>query len=88
MTPVVTGGTTYTWTYNIPINQAGDFKIRQGTDWSGKSIGYGDVTMAGPAAANFSDDGGNFKVDITGSYTLVLVIDAVTENYTFTATKN
>jgi len=44
--------------------------------------------MAGPAAANFSDDGGNFKVDITGSYTLVLVIDAVTENYTFTATKN
>jgi hypothetical protein len=88
MVPVVTGGTTYTWTYNIPINQAGDFKIRQGTDWSGKSIGYGDVTMAGPAAANFTDDGGNFKVDITGNYTLVLVIDAVTENYTFTATKN
>ncbi len=86
--PVVTGGTTYTWTYNIPINAVGDFKFRQGTDWSGKSIGYGDVTMAGPAAANFSDDGGNFKVSVVGNYTLVLKIDAVTENYTVTATKN
>jgi hypothetical protein len=88
MLPVVTGGTTYTWTYNIPINQVGDFKIRQGTDWAGKSIGYGDVTMAGPDKANFQDDGGNFKVTVVGNYTLVLVIDAVTENYTFTCTKN
>jgi hypothetical protein len=88
MLPVVTGGTTYTWTYNIPINLAGDFKFRQGSDWAGKSIGYSDVTMAGPAAANFSDDGGNFKVSITGNYTIVLQIDAATETYTVTATKN
>lgn len=89
MLPVVTGGTTYTWTYNIPIDSIGDFKIRQGTDWSGKSIGYGDITtMAGPAAGNFSNDGGNFKVSVVGHYLLVLQIDAVTENYTFTATKN
>ena len=84
--PVVTGGTTYTWTYIIPIDTAGDFKFRQGSDWSGKSIGYTDVTMAGAQAGNFSNDGGNFKVTITGTYTLVLVIDAVTENYTLTAT--
>jgi hypothetical protein len=88
MLPVVTGGTTYTWTYNIPINVAGDFKFRQGTDWSGKSIGYPDVNMAGAAAGNFSNDGGNFKVTITGNYTLVLQIDAATETYTVTATKN
>ena len=86
--PVVTGGTTYTWTYTIDINAAGDFKFRQGFDWSGKSIGFGDVTMAGPAAANFSDDGGNFKVSVIGNYTLFLQIDATTENYTVTATKN
>jgi len=86
--PVVTGGTTYTWTYTIDINAAGDFKFRQGFDWSGKSIGFGDVTMAGPAAPNFSDDGGNFKVSVIGNYTLFLQIDATTENYTVTATKN
>jgi hypothetical protein len=86
--PVVTGGTNYTWTYNININLAGEFKFRQGNDWSGKSIGYPDVIMAGPAAANFSNDGGNFKIDITGNYTLVLLIAAATETYTVTATKN
>jgi len=83
-----TPATTYTWTYNIPINVVGDFKFRQGTDWSGKSIGYTDVTMAGPAAANFANDGGNFKVSVIGNYTLVLQIDAATETYTVTATKN
>jgi hypothetical protein len=86
--PVVTGGTNYDWTYNIPINLAGEFKFRQGEDWSGKSIGYPDVTMAGAAAGNFSNDGGNFKVDIVGNYTLVLHIDAVAEAYTVTATLN
>lgn len=86
--PVVTGGTNYTWTYTININAAGEFKFRQGTDWAGKSIGYTDVTMAGPAAGNFVDNGGNFKVDIVGNYTLVLLIDAVAEHYTVTATKN
>lgn len=47
--------------------------------------------MAGPAAANFTDSGDpdhNFAVTITGNYTLVLHIDAVTELYTLTATKN
>ena len=88
MLPVVTGGTTYTWTYNIPINVAGDFKFRQGTDWAGKSIGYPDVTMAGAAAGDFSNDGGNFKIATTGNYTLVLKIEAATETYTLTATKN
>lgn len=88
--PVVTGGTNYDWTYNININVAGQFKFRQGNDWSGKSIGFSDVTMAGPAAANFTDSGSdhNFAVTITGSYTIVLHIDAVAEVYTVTATKN
>ena len=84
--PVV-AGTTYTWTYTLNMI-AGEFKFRQGTDWAGKSIGYSDVTMAGPAAANFSNNGGNFKLTIVGNYTLVLKIDAATEVYTVTATKN
>jgi hypothetical protein len=65
-----------------------DFKFRQGDDWSGKSIGFTEVTMAGPDAANFVDDGGNFKVTVEGNYTLVLKIAAATETYTVTATKN
>ena len=87
--PVVTGGTNYTWTYTIDFNiDNGEFKFRQGSDWNGKSIGYTDVTMDGSGASHFSDVGGNFKVDVAGNYTLELKIDAVTEVYTVTATKN
>ncbi len=92
--PVVTNTTTYTWTWDhvgivIPEATADDmvFKIRQDANWSGKSIGYGAVTMAGAAAANFSNKDGNFKCSTVGDYKFILVIDALTENYTFTATK-
>ncbi len=85
--PVVSG-TTYTWSYTINLIAAKDFKFRQGDDWSGKSIGFPDVTMAGAAAANFSNDGGNFLISTAGNYTLVLKIEAATETYTVTATKN
>ena len=81
-------GTTYTWTYTLDLIVDKSFKFRQGTDWAGKSIGYTDVTMAGSAAANFVDDGGNFKVTVGGNYTLELKIDAATEVYTVTAIKN
>lgn len=89
--PVVTGVTNYDWTYTIDINLAGQFKFRQGTDWSGKSIGFANVTLAGPGAANLTDSGNpdhNFAVTNTGNYTIVLHIDAVTEIYTVTVTKN
>lgn len=80
-------GTNYTWTYNIAIDTVGDFKFRQGTDWSGKSIGFPDVVMAGPDASHFTNDATNFKVDLAGNYTIVLLIDAAAEVYTVTATK-
>ena len=78
----------FTWTYTIDLIADGEFKFRQGDNWDGKSIGYGDVTWAGAAAADFSNNGGNIKVGASGNYTLVLVIDATTEVYTVTATKN
>ncbi len=81
-------GTNYTWTYTINFIAGKDFKFRQGDDWSGKSVGFPDVTMAGGAAANFANDGGNFKVSTAGNYTMVLKIAAATETYTVTATKN
>jgi hypothetical protein len=87
MLPVVTG-TDYVWTYTIDLIAGKEFKIRQGDDWSGKSIGYGDVTWAGAAAANFTNNGGNIKVTDAGNFTLVLKIEAATETYTLTATKN
>jgi hypothetical protein len=85
--PTVTG-TDYVWTYTLDLIATKEFKFRQGTDWSGKSIGYSDVTWAGAGASNFSNNGGNIKVADAGNYTLVLKIEAATETYTVTATKN
>lgn len=90
--PVV-AGKLFTWTYTLNLIQDGEFKFRQqmappADPWSGKSIGFGDATWAGAAAANFSNNGGNIKVGVAGNYTLVLKIDATTETYTVTATKN
>lgn len=82
--PVVTDETTYTWTYEgVEVSTLGSFKIREGQDWNGKSIGFPDVTMAGTAAGDFEGNGdGNFVPLADGTYDLELVIDAVTENYT------
>ncbi len=79
-------GSVYTWTYNDVTMVLGSFKFRQGNNWDGKSIGFGAVTMAGAAAGNFVDDGGNFKVTVAGKYKFVLVINAATEDYTLTVT--
>lgn len=86
--PTVTNETMYTWNFTgVEVTTAGGgFKIRQGQDWNGKSIGYNDVVMAGLAAADFETNAdGNFipKVD-GGVYDMELEINAVTELYTFT----
>ncbi len=90
--PVVSNTTTYTWTYDhvvlvAPTTGDMEFKFRQDDNWSGKSIGYGAVTKAGAAAANFVDKGGNFKCTVAGDYKFILVINALTEDYTLTITK-
>ena len=85
--PVVSG-TDYTWTYTLDLIATKEFKFRQGNDWSGKSIGYSDVTWAGTAASNFTNNNGNIVVGSAGNFTLVLKIEAATETYTVTATKN
>ncbi|MBN1340251.1 MAG: SusF/SusE family outer membrane protein, partial [Bacteroidales bacterium] len=84
--PVVENETNYTWTYDgVEITTAGSFKIREGQDWSKKSIGYNDVTMAGLAADKFGTNGdGNFVPLEDGVFDMELFIDAVTETYTFT----
>jgi hypothetical protein len=85
--PVVSG-TDYTWTYTLDLIATKEFKFRQGNDWSGKSIGYSDVIWAGTAASNFTNNNGNIVVGAAGNFTLVLKIEAATETYTVTATKN
>jgi hypothetical protein len=84
--PVVENVTTYTWKYNqVTVTTLGSFKIRQGQDWTKKSIGYNDVTMAGISAAKFTTNAdGNFVPTVDGTYDFVLKIDAVTEKYTLT----
>jgi hypothetical protein len=78
--------TNYTWTYTgVEVTLAGSFKIREGQNWDGKVIGYPEVTMAGAAADNFESNGdGNFVPLEDGVFDMVLLIDAVTENYTLT----
>ncbi len=85
--PVV-NGTSYTWTYTTDLIGGGQFKFRQGSDWNGKILGFGEVTFAGPNAGDFSDAGDNIAVAADGNYTLVLNIEASSETYTVTATKN
>jgi len=82
--PVITDETTYTWTYaGVEVSTDGSFKIREGQDWTGKVIGYPDVTMGGTAAAEFETNGdGNFVPLTSGTYDFELIIDAVTETYT------
>ena len=85
--PVVTNETNYTWTWNnIQVaTDGGGFKIREGQTWSGRVIGYPQVTMAGAAAANFTtNNDGNFVPTVAGNYDMQLKINAVTEQYTFT----
>jgi Outer membrane protein SusF_SusE len=85
--PVVENVTTYTWTYNqVKLVAAGSFKIREGQDWSKKSIGYNGVTLAGLAADKFTtaEPDFNFIPTEDGTYDMVLKIDAVTEKYTLT----
>lgn len=84
--PAVENVTTYIWTYNqVQVTTLGSFKIREGQDWTKKSIGYNDVTMAGISADKFTTNGdGNFVPTEDGTYDMVLKIDAVTEKYTFT----
>ena len=69
----------------LKLQLLGSFKIREGQDWNGKSIGFGDVTMAGLGAADFEGNGdGNFVPLVDGTYDIELFIDAVTELYTVT----
>ncbi len=84
--PVIEAETNYTWTFNgVEVTTLGSFKIRQGQDWTGKIIGYTDVTMAGLAAGDFTTNGdGNFVPTVDGTYDFELFIDAVTETYTVT----
>ena len=79
-------GNNYSWTWaGISVSDTASFKIRQGEDWDGLNLGFGDVTMAGTSASNFSDDGGNFKAVEAGMFDFVLSIDAAVGDFTFTA---
>lgn len=84
--PVVDNETNYIWTYEgVEITTLGSFKIREGQDWNGKSVGYPDVTMAGLAADKFeTNNDGNFVPLEDGTFDIEFHIDAVTETYTFT----
>ncbi len=85
--PVVENETNYTWTYEgVEVQvDGGGFKFREGQDWTGISIGYPSVTMAGLAADDFETNAdGNFMPKVAGVYDIELFINAVTEAYTVT----
>lgn len=84
--PTIENETDYLWTYEtVEVTTLGSFKIREGQDWDHKSIGFGDVTMAGISADKFEGNGdGNFVPLEDGTYDFELKINAVTETYTLT----
>ncbi|MEZ5070120.1 MAG: hypothetical protein R2751_03900 [Bacteroidales bacterium] len=70
-------GTNYSWSWdNVEVHNSGSFKIRQGDDWNGLNLGFGNVTMAGTSAGDFSDADGNIKVAADGFFNMVLSVDA------------
>ena len=81
-------GTIYTWTYDmIDFIENAEWKIREGDNWDGLSLGYGDVTWTGDAAGNFEDKGGNMLVTAGGMHKIILTIDGQTEDRTIEAIK-
>lgn len=79
-------GTNYTWSWTaVNVSDTASFKIRQGDDWNGLNLGYGDLTFAGTSADNFSDDGGNIKSATAGAFDFALSIDAAVGDFTLTA---
>lgn len=85
--PVV-DGTKFVWTYsNVSFTANVGFKFREEAGWDGINLGFAQVTMAGPAAADFADASGNLSTTVGGAYDLVLDFDTTTESWTLTATK-
>lgn len=79
-------GTNYAWTWSgVTVSDTASFKIRQGENWDGLNLGFGDVSMAGTSADNFTDDGGNIKATVAGAFDFVLSVDATVGAYTLTA---
>lgn len=84
VTPAV-DGTNYTWTWtSVSVSDTASFKLREGEDWDGLNLGFGDVTMAGASAAEFSDDGGNIKSATAGTYDFALSVDGTVNDFTLT----
>lgn len=84
--PVV-DGTKFVWTFsNVSFTASVGFKFREEAGWDGINLGFAQVTMAGPAAADFADADGNLSTTVGGAYDLVLDFDTSTESWTLTAT--
>lgn len=84
--PVV-DGTKFVWTFsNVSFTAGVGFKFREEAGWDGINLGFAQVTMAGPAAADFAAASGNLSTTVGGAYDLVLVFDTSTEAWTLTAT--
>lgn len=84
-------GSVYTWKWSgVKMINAGEWKIRQDSNWDGKSIGYGVDSWTGADKGDFSNNGGNIKVTNTADtkYDITLTIDAATELYTLDAVKS
>jgi hypothetical protein len=84
VTPAV-DGTNYSWEWAaVSVSDTSAFKIRQGEDWDGLNLGFGNVSMAGASAANFSDNDGNFKATEAGTFDFALSVDAAVGDFTLT----
>jgi hypothetical protein len=63
---------TYTWTVEVNLNQD-QFKFRPNDCWDDGELNFGNTTLEGPAADNFSNpENGNISCDVAATYSIVL----------------
>lgn len=82
VTPTVDGNL-YSWHFNnVKLYNGGEFKFRQGNDWSGLAVDFQDITSwSGSAKGDFKNMDSKFHVVNSGSaiYIIVLQIDGTTD---------
>ncbi len=76
------GTNTYTWKIGFIGLGVGGFKFRTNDSWD-ENIGWGQVALEGDVA-DFTDDGGNIRVNTARNYEITLTTSDDGDNYTAT----
>ncbi len=77
-------GSTYTWKGTFAVN--GEFKFRTNNSWD-FNLGFGQMTLTGPDAADLVDASGNFKVNAAATYQFTITTSNDGDTWTLNVDK-